>query len=46
MIKNFLKGQSEKLGVSIEEFGKGLDSEHPIEQRYRLRYTLPGLKRD
>lgn len=30
MVDNFLKGQSEKLGVSVEELRKGLDSEHPI----------------
>jgi NAD(P)-dependent dehydrogenase (short-subunit alcohol dehydrogenase family) len=30
MVENFLKGQSEKLGVSVEELRKGLDSEHPI----------------
>jgi NAD(P)-dependent dehydrogenase (short-subunit alcohol dehydrogenase family) len=30
MVENFLKGQSEKLAVSVEELRKGLDSEHPI----------------
>ena len=30
MVENFLKGQSEKSGVSVEELRKGLDSEHPI----------------
>ena len=30
MVENFLKGQSEKLGVPVEELRKGLDSEHPI----------------
>jgi NAD(P)-dependent dehydrogenase (short-subunit alcohol dehydrogenase family) len=30
MVENFLIGQSEKMGVSVEELRKGLDSEHPI----------------
>ena len=30
MVENFLKGQSEQSGLSIEELRKGLDSEQPI----------------
>jgi NAD(P)-dependent dehydrogenase (short-subunit alcohol dehydrogenase family) len=30
MVENFLKDQSEKLGISVEDLRKGLDSEHPI----------------